>query len=111
MKKTIVFVFSLIALKGISQERLGAHFAVGSVIGGTTGLIFKSPKKAINTSLLLSTTAGVGKEIYDKSKGGTFSVSDVGATVLGSLMTTSVVLIFKHIKQRKNNSRKYFNKF
>lgn len=100
MKKVLLSLLVLVKLNCFSQDRLGAHFAVGSVIGGTSAFVFKTPKKAINTSLFVSTLAGVGKELYDKKSGGKFDTSDVGATVLGSVMTTSVILIVRDIRRR-----------
>lgn len=109
MKKVLLSLLVLVKLNCYSQDRLGLHFAAGSVVGGTSAFVFKSPKKAINTSIFLSTLAGVGKELYDKRNGGKFDYSDVGATVLGSLMTTSVVLIVRDIK-RRHGRMKYCRK-
>lgn len=109
MKKLLFISLVLFSVSAFSQDRLGLHFAAGSVVGGTSAFVFKSPKKAINTSMFLSTLAGVGKELYDKRNGGKFDYSDVGATVLGSLMTTSVVLIVRDIK-RRHGRMKYCRK-
>lgn len=52
-----------------------------------------------------SLLAGVGKELYDQSKGAKFDVKDVAATFAGGILISLPIEI---LKRRKSNKKKLF---
>lgn len=107
--KTLIFalLISTTVSAQIQTDKV-AHFGVGYVSGVIATGLTKPSKltwfKSIAIGFGTSATLGIGKEIYDKSKGKEFSYKDIGATVLGGIIgSVSVkIVIFKTNKHHDN---------
>jgi hypothetical protein len=108
--KTIcaILAFSLTSLcnaQFISEDDM-LHFAVGTVISGTTySLVYsktKNKKKAFWYSLGLSTVTGLTKEVFDELIfDGRFDTGEFIATVTGGLVASYTFNIFTNKKKDK----------
>jgi len=69
-----------------------SHFMAGGVITSSTYISLNryniSVPKKIGISIGMGLLAGVGKEVWDKQRGGKFDGKDILATSLGSISVT-----------------------
>ncbi len=99
----LIFSISLNAQQIPKDKQL--HFTAGAVIGGWGTLTVSQEtlwKPAI-AGVLWATVAGAGKESYDKMTGGKFDVKDLGATVIGSIVSVGIITGIKAIKKHKRH--------
>lgn len=92
---TVLTLLLLLSFKS-SKGQLTIDHAYHFTAGATVGLFVSNTSTKPFLVTLLSTTAlGVGKEIVDRKNGKRFDYTDAGATVLGGLITASIVKLLK----------------
>jgi uncharacterized protein YfiM (DUF2279 family) len=78
------------------------HAAAGFIVGGLS-ISSKQVKHPFWTSVLMATSAGAAKELYDSRTGGTSEVKDVYFTVAGGAVSGTIGYLIKrrHDKRKK----------
>jgi hypothetical protein len=99
----ILFLFSSLAGAQIPKDKQ-LHFVAGTTIGSWCFLVGDHNKqsewKPVIYGISGATLAGIGKETYDKLQGRPFDVRDLGATILGGIVSVGIIegirAIIKH---------------
>jgi hypothetical protein len=90
----ILFLFSSLVDAQIPQDKK-LHFTAGATFGSWCFVVgdynIKSEWKPIIYGIGGATLAGIGKESYDKIKGRPFDVRDLGATMLGGIISVGII--------------------
>ena len=104
--KKILFLILLLPIFTFAQHEnkdYGYHLVSGFMLGGSVGVIHKTPKSAFLSSFVTGTGIGFLKEVHDMSHGRKFSVIDFVATSAGGFLSGVVVAKIKkrHFLNRK----------
>lgn len=108
MKYLLAFLL-LISQCGYSQiipKDKQLHFAAGMGITPYGMVLVKD--KGFNQELVglgLTSVFAVGKEVYDKTKGGAFDIKDIGATMAGGVVSAGITKGIKALKHKRHNKR------
>jgi uncharacterized protein YfiM (DUF2279 family) len=78
------------------------HLAAGFTLGGLS-ISSKQVKHPFWTSVLMATSAGAAKELYDSRTGGTSEVKDVYFTVAGGVVSGTIGYIIKKRRDKKKS--------
>jgi len=78
------------------------HAAAGFIVGGLS-ISSKQVKHPFWTSVLMATSAGAAKELYDSRTGGTSEVKDVYFTVAGGAVSGTIGYIIKKRRDKKKS--------
>jgi|WetSurMetagenome_2_1015567.scaffolds.fasta_scaffold596584_2 hypothetical protein len=104
-----IFILSLACQAQIPKDKQ-LHFAAGATFGSWCFVVGDNNKysewKPILYDISGATIAGIGKETYDKVQGGPFDVKDLGATMIGGIVSVGIIegtrAIIKHHKKHKH---------
>lgn len=81
------------------------HFAAGATISGWSYCVGynASDKRWVVPVFGLSgaSLAGIGKESYDKINGGKFDVKDLGATIIGAIVSVVIIEGIRRIIKKR----------
>lgn len=81
------------------------HFAAGMVVGGLTSFfIYKKSNNKLKSWAIgvgASVVAGIAKEAIDSARGNEFSGEEIGYTVLGGAIGSSIVFPLKKRKPKE----------
>lgn len=113
MKKLLLVLLIVMSINSYGQENpdayYGYHYGAGFLMGGSVGIMHKSPKVAFTSAVVTGIGIGLAKEIYDvKYYNHQFSNKDFVFTVLGS--ATSGLLVYyakRHIHLKKFIKRRW----
>lgn len=108
----VMFFCKISKAQDFSQKDKQLHFAAGATFGSWCFVVGDFNKKSEWKPILYgiggSTLAGAGKECYDKYSGGIFDTKDLAATVIGGVVSVSIIegvrAIIKHKRSHKHHN-------
>lgn len=80
MEQLALFLVGLVALGETDKQK---HFAIGAAASAYVTHVTDSPLKGC----LAAAALGLGKELFDRHRGGEFDNRDLGATTIGCVIT------------------------
>jgi hypothetical protein len=96
-----------------SEDKIN-HFSCGYIIGLSGNCIgyeiSKNKTIGLLSGIILSSTAGILKENYDRNNGGKFNNQDLKSTVIGGLSgsLTIRIILWNSIHRKKATMGQYF---
>ena len=103
-----IAIFSVMPVHGQIAKDKQMHLGAGAVVGSWGYMIPAESKgwKPIVFSIGSATVAGVGKELVDMGGFGTPDIKDLGATVIGGVVTAGIITGVRAIFHKPGQNRK-----
>jgi hypothetical protein len=98
----LIFLFNIANAKISENTRVSLHICISGMSSLSISLLSNSKTNLSQEKIFLVSTSiglipGIGKEIYDYSKGFDFSLKDIGCDLTGTVLFSGSYYLFKKL--------------